>query len=239
MEDWKVQPLGERLFLVTSPRHRFGTDACLLAHFAAPKHKDKVCDLCSGCGIIPLLMEHYYAPAQVVGVEISQEGARQYQEAILQSGLSTHRSHHGDLRSLPKTMWDRYDVVSCNPPYFVAGSGKPSQEPAHRLARHEESCTLDEVCRAASRLLRYGGRFCLCQRPQRLAEVFAAMNRAGLEPKRMRLVSKRWDTPPWLVLVEGKKGAAPGLQVLPLLALYDENGLRPQAAEWTRIEGKD
>lgn len=239
MEDWNIQPLGEHLCIVTSPRHGFGTDACLLTHFTAPKHKDKVCDLCSGCGVIPLLMERHYAPAQVVGVEISPEGARQYQTALDRCGLTTHQSYLGDLRCLPKTMWEQFDVVSCNPPYFMAGSGEVSQVAEHRLARHEEGCTLDDVCQAAGRLLRYGGRFCLCQRPQRLAEVFSAMSRAGLEPKRMRLVSKRWDTPPWLVLVEGKKGAAPGLQVLPLLALYDENGLRPQAAEWTRIEGKD
>ena len=147
-----------------------------------------------------------------------------------------HQSYLGDLRSLPKSMWEQFDVVSCNPPYFSAGTGETSQIPEHRLARHEEGCTLEEVCLAAGRLLRYGGRFCLCQRPQRLAEVFAAMSKAGLEPKRLRLVSKRWDTAPWLALVEGKKGASPGLTVLPLLALYDENGLRPDAAAWTRNE---
>ncbi len=237
MKDWKIQPLGETLCIITSPRHSFGTDACLLAHFTAPKHKDRVCDLCSGCGVIPLLMERYYAPAQTVGVEISPEGARQYQAAIRRCGLEErHQPYLGDLRSLPKSMWEQFDVVSCNPPYFSAGTGAASQIPEHRLARHEEGCTLEEVCRAAGRLLRYGGRFCLCQRPQRLAEVFAAMSQAGLEPKRLRLVSKRWDTSPWLALVEGKKGAAPGLTVLPLLALYDENGLRPDAAAWVRCE---
>lgn len=237
MEDWKEESLGEGLCIVTSPRHSFGTDACLLAHFTAPKHKERVCDLCSGCGVIPLLMERYYAPAKAVGVELSPEGAGQYQAAIDRCGLEQrHRSYLGDLRRLPKTLWEQFDVVSCNPPYFTAGAGQSSQTPEHRLARHEEGCTLDDVCQAAGRLLRYGGRFCLCQRPQRLAEVFAAMSRAGLEPKRLRLVSKRWDTSPWLALVEGKKGAAPGLTVLPLLALYDENGLRPQAAELTRTE---
>ena len=69
MKDWKIQPLGEQFCIVTSPRHGFGTDACLLAHFTAPKHKDRVCDLCSGCGVVPLLMERYYAPAQTVGVD--------------------------------------------------------------------------------------------------------------------------------------------------------------------------
>lgn len=237
MKDWKIQPLGEQFCIVTSPRHGFGTDACLLAHFTAPKHKDRVCDLCSGCGVVPLLMERYYAPAQTVGVEISPEGARQYQAAIDRCRLEErHQSYLGDLRSLPKSMWEQFDVVSCNPPYFSAGTGETSQIPEHRLARHEEGCTLEEVCSAAGRLLRYGGRFCLCQRPQRLAEVFAAMSKAGLEPKRLRLVSKRWDTAPWLALVEGKKGASPGLTVLPLLALYDENGLRPDAAAWTRNE---
>ena len=237
MEDWKRQPLGEDLCIISSPRHGFGTDACLLAHFTAPKHKDRVCDLCSGCGVVPLLMQRYYAPAQLVGVEISAEAAGQYRTAIRESGLEeTHQAYEGDLRRLPKAFWEQFDVVSCNPPYFSAGTGKQSRVLEHRMARHEEGCTLEEVCQAAGRLLKYGGRFCLCQRPQRLAEVFSAMIRAGLEPKRLLLVSKQWNTAPWLALVEGKKGAAAGLTVLPLLALYDENGLRPEAAAWVRME---
>lgn len=147
MKDWKIQPLGEQLCIVTSPRHGFGTDACLLAHFTAPKHKDRSASLCSGCGVVPLLMERYYAPAQTVGVEISPEGARQYQAAIDRCRLEErHQSYLGDLRSLPKSMWEQFDVVSCNPPYFSAGTGETSQIPEHRLARHEEGCTLEEVC---------------------------------------------------------------------------------------------
>lgn len=237
MEDWKTQPLGETLCIITSPRHGFGTDACLLTHFTAPKHKDRVCDLGSGCGAIPLLMERYYAPARLVGVEISPEGTQQYQAAIRQCGLDRkHLAYQGDLRNLPPAFREEFDVVCSNPPYFSMGAGETSRLSARRTARHEESCTLEEVCRAAGKLLRYGGRFCLCQRPQRLAEVFAALGRAGLEPKRLQLVSKRWDTPPWLALVEGKKGGAAGLSVLPVLALYDHRGLRPEAARWTRMD---
>lgn len=146
MKDWKIQPLGEQLCIVTSPRHGFGTDACLLAHFTAPKHKDRSATYARLRGGSPA-DGAVLCPAQTVGVEISPEGARQYQAAIDRCRLEErHQSYLGDLRSLPKSMWEQFDVVSCNPPYFSAGTGETSQIPEHRLPGHEEGCTLEEVC---------------------------------------------------------------------------------------------
>ena len=100
-----------------------------------------------------------------------------------------------------------------NPPYYPAQSGYHSPDPARAAARTELYCTLEELCRSAARLLRTGGRFCVVHKPERLAELFSALQRSGLEPKRLKMVQARADAAPSLVLVESRKGVRPGLQV--------------------------
>ena len=119
-----------------------------------------------------------------------------------------------------------FRLVTCNPPYFPAGSGYLCPEDSRRRARHEqeESCTIGEVCDAAAWLLQYGGRFCLCQRPERLTDVLLAMRQVGLEPKRLRWVQQRPEKAPWLFLVEGKAGAKPGLTMEPPLIVENADG---------------
>jgi len=101
-----------------------------------------------------------------------------------------------------------------------------------RIARHETLCTLDEVCACAARLLRFGGRFCLCQLPERLVDVLGAMRANKIEPKRVRFVQQRADSAPWLFLVEGKRGAKPFLTIDPPLILRENGGI---SAEMQRI----
>ena len=120
----------------------------------------------------------------------------------------------------------------CNPPYFPPGSGRESASPAARLARHEQPGTLDEVVAAASRLLRFGGRFCLCHRPERLADVVAALRRRGLEPKRLRTVQGAAASAPWLLLLEAKKGGKPGLR-------WEPPWLQDQPAHRQEIYGRN
>ena len=133
----------------------------------------------------------------------------------------------GDLREI-RTLLPAHSfrLVTCNPPYFQAGTGYLCPEDSRRRARHEqeESCTIGEVCEAAAWLLQYGGRFCLCQRPERLTDVLSAMRQAGLEPKRLRWVQQRAGKAPWLFLVEGKAGAKPGLTVEPPLLAENADG---------------
>ena len=112
-----------------------------------------------------------------------------------------------------------------NPPYFAAGSGLSAPDPARAAARDERSCTLDALCAAAAYLCRWGGSFALVYRPERLAELFCALNAHGLEPKRLRLVQHRFDAAPNLVLVEARRGGKPGLRVeAPLLLTGPDGG---------------
>ena len=113
------------------------------------------------------------------------------------------------------------DAITCNPPYKASNTGILSELTADQIARHEVMCTIDDICQKASFLLKFGGKLCLCQRPERLADVIFAMRAAKIEPKRLRFVAKTEKDTPWLFLIEGKKGAKPFLQVLPTLPVYE------------------
>ena len=117
-----------------------------------------------------------------------------------------------------------FDVVTMNPPYKAEGAGIVSADWAAAVARHGLCCSLDDMCSAAAWLLKFGGKFCVCLRPERLCELMCKMSAAGIEPKRLRTVSKRDGFAPWLVLVEGRRGGKPGMTVEPQLNIYDGDG---------------
>ena len=204
------------LTVYTGGAHRFGTDAFVLSGFAACRRKDIACDLGAGCGIIPLLLlGAESAPAQIYGLELQPDGVALMERAVAANGLEGRfLPLQGDLRRLPETLPKAaFDVVTCNPPYFRPGHGYQSPAEDRRTARQEDTCTLDDLCAAAAKLLKYGGRLCLCHRPERLADIFEAMRRRRIEPKRLRMVTQRQGTAPWLVLVEGRLGGNPALAI--------------------------
>ena len=112
----------------------------------------------------------------------------------------------GDLRTAPLPAGG-FDLVVSNPPYFPVGSGKSGGP-----ARSEEFCSLAELCAAASRLVKNGGRFALCHRPERLVDVLCALRSCRLEPKRLKLAAHGPGHPPSLLLVEAVKQGRPGLK---------------------------
>lgn len=194
----------------------FGTDAVLLSEFAPVKRTDRVCDLGTGSGIIPLLwFAHKHAPQSVDAVDISEHAVRLAQTAVEQNGLTERITVHcQDWRSLTLPPC-HYDVVTCNPPYFAAGSGKVSDDLDRRLARHERPDTLSTLFAAAARLLKTDGHFCFCHRPERLADVLLLMHEYGFAPSRIQWIYTRTDTPPFLWLCDAVRGRTPQLHVLP------------------------
>ncbi len=222
----KKEYLGSGVYALISKEHGFGTDALLLAYFSQAKRKDRACDLGTGCGIIPLLWCREGATKSITAVDIQAQAIEQLKEGIELSGLEGKiESLLADLKDiesyLPKAS---FDLVSMNPPYKAENRGIKSEDRAELIARHEYACSLDDVARAASHLLRFGGRFCLCQRPERLGEIFSAMKEQGIEPKRMRLVCQTPDKAPWLVLVEGRQGGKPGMVIEKNLYIKTESG---------------
>jgi len=118
--------------------------------------------------------------------------------------------------------------VTANPPYFMPHSGKQAAEEL-RASRSEEVCTFRDVACAASRLLKFGGRFCFVHKPERMCELLSGTSACGLEPKVLRLIYTKPDRPPELLLVECKKGAAPGLKVEKPFVLYHSDGSETEA----------
>ena len=215
---------GGPRFLHTSRAFAPGTDAFLLADFAERGKVRRVCDLGCGCGIVGILLGWEHPERQVTGVEISPQAAAIARENGELNGLTDRFTVvEGDLREhrtlLPA---GSFDLTVANPPYFSLSGGKRSATAAQ--ARQEESCTLAQVCAAAAWLTRWGGRFAVIHRPERLAELLGEMTRAGLEPKRLRLVQPRGESAPGLVLAEGRRGGKPGLKVEPPLLLCGEDG---------------
>ena len=207
------EPLGGNLHICVSEAHRFGTDACLLTAFSGYLRKDTVCDLGTGCGIIPMLMERQDPPEHLFALDIQPDAIELLEQTVAENKLTNLTPVCGDLRQLwPEAPLGRLSLVTCNPPYQPVGAGMESMLPQHRIARHEVCCQIGDVCRAAAALLRFGGRFCVCNRPERLCDVLCAMREAGLEPKRLRFVAKDAQSAPWLFLAEGKKGAKPFLR---------------------------
>lgn len=226
MADMRLEYLGSGISCVVSSDHGFGTDALLLADFAAPKRKEKVCDLGTGCGIIPLLWCRNEHTEKITAIEIQAAACEQVQAAIKHNALENKLEViRADIRCLKDVLpAGYYDLVTMNPPYKALHSGIKSSGEAGLIARHEVMCTLEEAAVAAAGVLKFGGRFCLCHRPERLCDVFAALRGAGLEPKRLRPVAQTEGRTPWLILVEGKKGGKAGMIVEAQLLIKNDNG---------------
>ncbi|MDR3645029.1 MAG: methyltransferase, partial [Clostridia bacterium] len=131
----------------------------------------------------------------------------------------------GDYLTCEQLRAASYDRVVCNPPYRRLGSGAESKSEAARIARSEQCAALGGMLSRAAKILKNGGCLSLCLRPERLAECLALMRSCGIEPKRLRMVQQRAQTRPWLVLVEGKRGAHTGLDVEPVLLLEQGGGI--------------
>ena len=228
-----LEELKAGLYVCRSDIHSFGTDAFLLTGFCRYRAKDTVCDLGTGCGIIPLLMQRHQPPKLIYAVDIQQEAIEQLHEGMAASDpMPSITPVCADLRNL----WDgaphgTLDLVTCNPPYKAHEAGILSADPAKQIARHEIACSFTDVCSAASRLLRYHGRLCVCCRPERLTEFICAMRENSIEPKRLRFVCKTPHDAPWLFLLEGMKGANPFLRVEPTLFMRSGAGMTDEAAQ--------
>ena len=229
--EYTMEQLSDTLSICVTKDHRFGTDAFLLSDFAAPRRRDLTCDLGTGCGIIPLLWyrQREEGPRQSYGVDIQPLAIEQLRLSVSQADLKEQvipvQADLTDLHRLKSLLpFGSFDLVTCNPPYKKAEHGILSESKSDIIARHETMCSIDDVCAAAAKLLQFGGRLCICQRPERLLDVMEAMRRCKIEPKRVRFVQKRGDTAPWLFLVEGRKGGNRFLKVEPPLIIQDSCG---------------
>lgn len=204
----------------------FGMDAVLLAGFAKAHPSDKMLDLGTGTGIIPLLMEGRYGIEQLTALEIQEESADMAARSVALNGLSDRiQIVNGDIKEASNLFEaSSFTIVTSNPPYMGEKDGLKNPNEAMRIARHEVLCKLDDVLSAAAYCLKEKGRFYMVHRPTRLGEIFAGLQEYRLEPKRMCLVYPYVDKEPNMVLIEALKGGNPGMRVDKPLIVYKAPG---------------
>ena len=190
-------------------------DSLMLAEFARVRPGDRVCDLGCGVGTLLVLLARRCRDFEAVGVEADGGQAEIAAYNLKENGIKG-TVYPGALQQVSHTLTPGgYDLVISNPPYFAQTRGKTAPGP-RGAQRSEVTCTLPEVCRAAARLLKNGGRFAFCARPERLAEWTVCLRELHLEPKRLQLVQSGADKAPGLMLMEAVKGGGTGLLVLPV-----------------------
>ncbi len=239
----RFEPLGNDVEIIVSDIHHFSTDTILLADFANVKATDKVVELGTGCGTMPLLWTRTKKVKEILAIDIQENAVDMLKRSISHNVENGHTNCEcitplcADLKDLKgKCELSSYNTVVCNPPYKLSNSGVKNPDVQKLLARHEESCSLDDICKAASTLLQFQGRFCICQRPERLTDVMESMRKFDIEPKRLRLVQQRLNKEPKLFLLEGRyKGNKGFMQVMPTLFIENEQG--GFSEEMTKIYG--
>lgn len=228
MDDEKLLSLGGGISIYTSKNHTFGHDAVLLANFAKFKSGAKICDFGTGCGIITLLFcrDKIYTQKKIKidAVEIQEEAAELTKKSVKFNNLNDIINIISDDFLSCDLKKEYYDLIVCNPPYKKSGTGKISVSDSKKTARHENITNLESIIRRAFMLLKNGGSFCVCLRPERLAELLCLMHDNRIEPKRLRFVQQKNKNAAWLLLCEGKKNANPGLIIEPTLVLETVDG---------------
>jgi len=218
---------------------RFGTDAVLLADFANIRRGERVCDVGTGTGVLPLLLSARAEDTTFTAVEIQPEVADMAQRSVKINGLEARiRILCADCRDAAALVGhEGHDLLVTNPPYTAQGAGLVSPEKTRALSRSDSDVSLEEWMTACGRLLKNGGRLCCVFPAPRFLQLCDAMRAGRVEPKRVRFVCARADAAPKLVLVEGLKGGKPGLHIQPMLITHDERGGFTQ--EMRRIYGEE
>jgi len=204
----------------------FGMDAVLLSGFANVMEGEKVLDLGTGTGILPILLEAKTEGEHFTGLEIQAASAEMASRSVLYNSLNAKIDIiEGDIKEASNIFGKAsFNVVTSNPPYMTGGKGLKNPNDSKAIARHELLCSLDDVVRETAAVLKPKGRCYYVHRPSRIVEIFEAMRKYKIEPKRMRLVYPYVDKKPNMVLIEGVRGGGAQLTVEPPLIVYKETG---------------
>jgi tRNA1(Val) A37 N6-methylase TrmN6 len=199
----------------------FSMDAVLLARFCSVPKKGNILDLCTGNGVIPLLLSTR-SQASIVGVEIQSRLWDMAERNVRLNQLDAQiRMENRDLRTLLDVMSQgTFELITVNPPYLPVPQGEQNVNEHFALARHEVACTLEDVISISSRLVRNGGKVAMVHKPSRLVEILSMMKQYRLEPKRIRFVHPRADAEANMVLIEAIRDGKPEVRLLPPLIVY-------------------
>ena len=205
----------------------FGMDAVLLSGFAKVKKGERALDLGTGTGIIPILLEAKTEGEHFSALEIQEESAEMAKRSASLNGLQDKiKIVTGDIKVASQIFGGAtFDVVTTNPPYMNDNHGLKNPELPKAIARHEVLCSLDDVIREASKVLKPGGRFYMVHRPHRLVEIINTLTSYKLEPKRIKMVHPYIDREANMVLIEAVRGGKSMVKLEKPLVVYKKPGV--------------
>jgi tRNA1Val (adenine37-N6)-methyltransferase len=200
----------------------FGVDAVLLSDFAKVKKGQKVLDLCTGSGVIPILLAAKTEGSSFTGLELQPDYADMADRSVRLNELEDKVNIVcGDVKDIKKLFSPAsFPVVTVNPPYMTENHGLTNLYEPKTIARHEVALSLEDVIAGASYVLPENGAFFMIHKPFRLAEIFKVMKQYRIEPKRMRLIHPYVDKEPTMVMIEGLKGGRERIRIEPPLIIY-------------------
>ncbi|MBP3422373.1 MAG: methyltransferase [Clostridia bacterium] len=197
--------------------YRFTSDSVLLSRFAKAKKKDKVADFCAGSGIVAF---HFYALNKTAPelsftlFEMQKSLSDLSRKTAAYNGFDNFEIVNCKLQEIPEAYREKFSLILCNPPYERVGTGFDNDEYEKAVCRKEITLTLQEIAKAASFALKFGGRICMLHRADRIAEVCYELKGVNIEVKKIQFVGGRCGSKPYLVMVEGVKGGKQGCEIL-------------------------
>lgn len=225
----RIVDLERNGYQIIQDRERFcfGIDAVLLTGFVNVSRGEKVLDLGTGTGIIPILLEAKTEGEHFTGLEIQTESADMAERSVALNRLCEKINIVcGDIKEASSIFGaSTFDVVTTNPPYMTESHGLKNPDEPKAIARHEIKCTLEDVIRESSKVLKPGGKFFMVHRPRRMVEIIEVMRKYKIEPKRIKLVHPFANREANMILIEGRRGGKPMMKVEPPIIVYKEQGV--------------
>lgn len=206
----------------------FSVDALLLADFVRLPKRDNFnyIDFCSGNGIIPLLLSDK-TTAKLKGIELQAPLVDMAKRSVKLNRLENQIEFiHSDIKELRRDPHHLYDIVTCNPPYFlIENSHKAHKLTSHALARHEIELTLEDWVKKAGQVMRMKGKLFIVHRPERLDDLTEVLLRYHFSIHRLKFVYPKIDANAKVVLIEAILGGGRnGVKVEPPLVIHNEDG---------------
>ncbi|MFO7815685.1 MAG: methyltransferase [Halanaerobiales bacterium] len=194
---------------------KFGTDSVLLANYVKVRDNDKIIDLGSGSGVIPLLLAYKNNPVQVYGLELQQALVKMAKRSVKLNNLEDKvKIMEGNIKNAMNIFEDNeFDIVVTNPPYRQLNTGKITENKYKAIARHEIEVAIEEIIKRSSRLLKAGGSFYLVHLTKRLPQIICCLKNNNIEPKEMRLIQARTNKNPDRFLLRGIMDGNPGFEI--------------------------